>query len=134
MIEQRRRRIALLDDSPTVRALVTGLLDTAGYEVNACATWPELKAALRAAPVDLVLLDVEMPDVVGDHIGYVIKRGHASWRVVYLSDHDEKTLRAMCDRTGVDGFIRKSADPAELLRAIEAQLPDEDVRDPPAGG
>ena len=133
MSEQRRCRIALLDDSPTVREVVSGVLSSAGFEARACSSWSELKEALETVPLDLVLLDVEMPDVVGDHIGYVIKRGHAGVRVVYLSDHDEETLQAMCERTGVDGYIRKSSDPTQLLRAIESYLPSADAKEPPAG-
>lgn len=116
-------RIAILDDSPTVRQLLTSLLEAAGYEVEACASWPELERTLEASRPDLVLLDVEMPDIVGDHIGFAIKRGNPELRVVYLSDHDEATLRAMSERTGVDGFIHKSSDPDELLADIVAQLP-----------
>jgi len=115
-------RIAILDDSPTVRQLLTSLLEEAGHEVQACESWPELEQALRQSQPDLVLLDVEMPDIVGDHIGYAIKRAHPELLVVYLSDHDESTLRAMRERTGTDGFIRKSSDPERLLRDIEAEL------------
>lgn len=115
--------IAIVDDSPTVRQLVGSLLEAEGYEVERCASWSELELALERRLPDLVLLDVEMPDVVGDHIGFAIKRGYPGLRVVYLSDHDEETLRAMSERTGVDGYIRKRADPAQLLRDIVAELP-----------
>jgi DNA-binding NarL/FixJ family response regulator len=79
-------------------------------------------ARARALQPDLVLLDVEMPDIVGDHIGFAIKRAHPELRVVYLSDHDESTLSAMSERTGTDGFIRKSSDPEQLLHDIECEL------------
>ena len=114
--------IAILDDSPTVRQLLTSLLEDAGHEVRACASWSDLEQALRSSQPDLVLLDVEMPDIVGDHIGFAIKRAHPELRVVYLSDHDESTLRAMSERTGTDGFIRKSSDPEQLLQDIESEL------------
>jgi two-component system OmpR family response regulator len=115
-------RIAILDDSPTVRQLLTSLLEQAGYEIEACASWSELEQTLDQSQPDLVLLDVEMPDIVGDHIGYAIKRAHPELRVVYLSDHDESTLRAISERTGADGFIRKSSDPEQLLDDIESEL------------
>ncbi|MBW2528296.1 MAG: response regulator [Deltaproteobacteria bacterium] len=116
------KRIAILDDSSTIRQVISGLLEGAGHEVVPCATWPELEEVLGQRSLDLVLLDVEMPDIVGDHIGFAIKRGRPDLRVVYLSDHDEETLRAMSERTGVDGFIRKGSDPTQLRERILAEL------------
>ncbi|RLB45664.1 MAG: hypothetical protein DRI90_28200 [Deltaproteobacteria bacterium] len=123
MVGQRTQQIAFLDDSPTVREVLSCLLSDAGYDARACATWDELKDALQARLPDLVLLDVEMPQILGEHIGYVLRRDFPDLRVVYLSDHDEGTLRAMAEHTGVQGYIRKSPDPDQLLREIVAFLP-----------
>jgi DNA-binding response OmpR family regulator len=125
------RRIAILDDSPTVRLLVSKVLGEAGCEVHACESFQQLKERLQSGPLDLVLLDVEMPDIVGDHIGYVLKRGHPELRIVFLSDLEEATLKAMCERTGVDGFIRKRTDFEELKRDIVAHLPAAAEAEPP---
>jgi two-component system OmpR family response regulator len=122
MTPKATHHIAILDDSATVRELVAALLREAGHTVDACASWSELEQAIERRTPDLVLLDVEMPTIVGDHIGFALKRGHPELRVVFLSDHDVATLQAMSERTGVDGYIHKSADPEELLRAVAAQL------------
>jgi two-component system response regulator DegU len=116
-------RIALLDDSPTVRQMLGALLADAGCEVHACAEWSELDAVLSAHHPDLVLLDVEMPDIVGEHIGFGLKRRDPGLRVVYFSDHAPEVLAALCEQTGVDGYIRKSSDLDELVSEILAQLP-----------
>jgi CheY-like chemotaxis protein len=116
-------RIALLDDSPTVRRLLTDALSQAGCEALACAEWSELVAVLADHRPDLVLLDVEMPDIVGEHIGFGLKRREPSLRVVYLSDHAPATLASLCEQTGVDGYIRKTPDIDALVAAILAQLP-----------
>jgi DNA-binding response OmpR family regulator len=125
MVQQRIRRIVLLDDSPTVRAMLTDLLTEAGYQAEACASWDELQQSLRAGAPDLVLLDVEMPDIVGEHIGFGLKRSHPGLRVVYLSDNDPGKLEELCEQTGVDGYIRKAPDSDQLLRDIAARLPRE---------
>jgi two-component system OmpR family response regulator len=118
------RRIALLDDSPTVRELLATVLAEAGCETHPCAEWNELEAVLKAHTPDLVLLDVEMPDIVGEHIGFGLKRSNPGLRVVYLSDQSPHTLAALCEQTGVDGYIRKSSDVEQLVRDILAQLPE----------
>jgi DNA-binding response OmpR family regulator len=124
MARQQIRRIALLDDSPTVRALLSSALDDAGFEAYACAEWEELQEILQAHPPDLVLLDVEMPNIVGEHIGFGLKRMNPGLRVIYLSDHEPSKLAALCEQTGVDGYIRKSPDIDQLVRDIAAHLPD----------
>jgi CheY-like chemotaxis protein len=118
------RRIALLDDSPTVRQLLATVLAEAGCETHACAEWNELEAVLIAHPPDLVLLDVEMPDIVGEHIGFGLKRRNPGLRVVYLSDQAPAKLAALCEQTGVDGYIRKSSDVEQLVRDILSRLPE----------
>lgn len=123
MVAGRTARIVFLDDSPTVRQVLDQVLSEAGYDRQGCSTWEELKATLRPNPPDLVLLDVEMPQILGEHIGYVLRRDFPEVRVVFHSDHDESTLREMSEHTGVHGFIHKTPDPDELLAAIEAFLP-----------
>ncbi len=125
MAQRRTARIAFLDDSPTVRQVLDCVLTEAGHDPEGCSTWEELKERLRPDPPDLVLLDVEMPQILGEHIGYVLRRDFPEVRVVFLSDHDERTLREMSEHTGVHGFIHKTPDPDELLAAIEAFLPTE---------
>jgi CheY-like chemotaxis protein len=131
MVGQRKQRIAFLDDSPTVRQVLSCVLADGGYDAQACATWNELKEALRPSAPDLVLLDVEMPQILGEHIGYVLRRDFPELRVVFLSDHDESTLRAMSEATGVQGYIRKSPDPEQLLGEIAAFLPPPGAEDEP---
>ena len=46
------QRIAILDDSPTVRQLLTSLLETAGYEVDAYSSWPELEQAIQQSEAE----------------------------------------------------------------------------------
>lgn len=123
MAAERKQRIAFLDDSPTVRMMLATLLETAGYEPCACAEWSELRALLERAEPDLVLLDVEMPDIVGEHIGFGLKRTHPALRVVYLSDRDPESLAELCRHTGVDGYLRKSSDLEQLVKEIAEFLP-----------
>jgi len=123
MVAKQKLRIVLLDDSPTVREMLSSVLTDAGYDTTACAEWSELRELLRARQPDLVLLDVEMPDIVGEHIGFGLKRMHPGLRVVYLSDRDPKALAELCEHTGVDGYIAKSSDLDQLVRDIAAHLP-----------
>jgi DNA-binding NarL/FixJ family response regulator len=124
LVPEDRIRIIVVDDSALFRHLIRDVLKELP-EVSIIGNAENGRQALdqiRERRPDLITLDVEMPDIVGDHIGYAIKRAHPELRVVYLSDHDESTLRAMSERTGTDGFIRKSSDPEQLLDDIESEL------------
>lgn len=63
--ELRRRAILVVEDSITARTLLTGILESAGYQVAAATDGMEALAALRAGEFDLVVSDVEMPRMDG---------------------------------------------------------------------
>ena len=122
-MDQSRTRVAFLDDSATVRMVLTSLCEDAGYEPLSCSTWEELDAVVRDRAPDLVLLDVQMPRVSGPPIALVLKRLYPALKVVLLSDYAEDKLRGLAKQSGADGFIRKTTDGEQLLRAISAYLP-----------
>lgn len=53
--------IAVVEDDPEIRALVSGLLSREGFVIEACANGVELNRALQRRRVDLVVLDIMMP-------------------------------------------------------------------------
>jgi DNA-binding response OmpR family regulator len=59
------RRILVVDDDADIQALTSTVLAGAGYEVTVAASGPEALRALRAAGFDLVLLDINMPEMSG---------------------------------------------------------------------
>jgi DNA-binding response OmpR family regulator len=59
------RRILVVDDDADIQALTSTVLAGAGYEVALASNGPEALQALREAGFDLVLLDINMPDMSG---------------------------------------------------------------------
>jgi len=122
-MDQSRTRVAFLDDSATVRMVLTSLCEEAGYEPLSCSSWEELNTVVRDRLPHLVLLDVQMPRVSGPPIAVVLKRLYPELKVVLLSDYAEEKLRSLAKQSGADGFIRKTTDGVKLLQAISAHLP-----------
>ncbi|MBW2522899.1 MAG: response regulator [Deltaproteobacteria bacterium] len=117
-----RPKVAFIDDSETVRLVLADILERAGCEHFECTCWADLEAAVQQHDLDLVLLDVQMPKVSGAPMALVLKKTRPNLTVVYHSDQDERFLRELTEKTGADGYIRKSVDPEETLGAIEQYL------------
>ncbi len=110
-------RILVCDDHPVFRGgLVAALEAEPDLEVVAQAgSLAELRRHLAAAPADLVLLDVDLPDGDGDA---VVSELATRAPVVMLSAHDQPALVRRAMQDGALGYIRKDAEPTELLRLV----------------
>jgi DNA-binding NarL/FixJ family response regulator len=112
-----RIRLALLDDHPVFRRGLVDLLrgePSLHVAIEAGAT-TELMAALETTPVDLVILDLQLPDGSGLD---VIPKLVGPRRVLVLSAFDDAQLVKRALESGAQGFVRKDAEPRLLLKAI----------------
>lgn len=115
-------KILLVDDEETLREMVAGFLQRAGfYNVSmAGSCWEAVKVFAREAP-HLVLLDVMLPD--GDGFSLFKRlREDSEVPVVFLSarDEDESRLRGL--GLGADDYITKPFLPEELTLRVKAVL------------
>ncbi|OJU40769.1 MAG: DNA-binding response regulator [Microbacterium sp. 69-10] len=117
-------RVALADDQLLVRAGFRALLDAEDdIEVVAeAAGGRELLERIRVTPVDVVLMDIRMPDGDGLWATEQIAEDPALQDVhvviVTTFELDEYVARAV--RAGAAGFLVKDTEPADLVRAVRA--------------
>jgi two-component system invasion response regulator UvrY len=83
----------------------------------------ELFAVLVSTPADLVLLDINLPDVGGADIARRLRSDYPHLKILAVSgDNTAETIRAMLD-AGIDGFIGKqTGDTDELAKAIRSVM------------
>lgn len=115
-------RLALADDQLLFRRGMAMILrDMAGVRVVLeCANGKELVAGLKETPVDIVLLDLEMPVMDGAEAMRHIKEEHPQVKVIVLSSHDEdEYINGLMD-LGANGYMLKSAEPDEIDMAIRS--------------
>jgi RNA polymerase sigma factor (sigma-70 family) len=113
--------IVVCDDHPMFRrGIVAALTEEPGVVLTGEAgTLAELRTLLRARATDLILLDVELPD--GSAVAAVAElAAHA--RVVMISAHDDPVMVRQALQAGASGYIRKDAEPPEVLRLIRRAL------------
>lgn len=113
-------RILIVDDHPSFRATVRTLLTADGFEVvgEAADGASALEAIAELRP-DLVLLDVQLPDMDGFAVIEAIPRlnGHAP-KVVLTSSHDASDFGSIVPRCGAAAFVPKAELSGAALRAV----------------
>jgi adenylate cyclase len=121
---QRRGAILVVDDNDDNRDLLARRLTRQGYEVRTAAGGQEALDALAAQPVDLVLLDVMMPDLDGYAVLQRLKLDPAlrDIPVLMISALDELESVVRCIQLGAEDYLSKPFDPVLLQARIGACL------------
>ena len=108
------RRILVVDDSPIILAAVRHGLIEAGYGCETCGTFDELERH-DLAGFDLVLMDVQMPELFGDDVGVALRQRKVTAPIYLFSTIDETSLATRATEAGLDGYISKRRGMEHLL-------------------
>jgi CheY-like chemotaxis protein len=117
--------ILVVDDSPTKRYVISSWLRRAGYQIIEAATGAEALERVRVPPVDLVVLDVRLPDadgfevcekIKGDPLTSIVPVIHVSAHAVNVADLAQGLNR------GADAYLPEPIDPDELVATVQAVL------------
>ena len=119
---QRGGTVLIVDDEDTVRRVACRILEHAGFTVRTATGGVEAMRSLREAPgsVDLVLLDMTMPDMSGAQTLQELQRIRPGIRVVLSSGYSQEETTVPTDQ--VSAFIQKPYRPADLVAAIRRAL------------
>jgi PAS domain S-box-containing protein len=121
---RRSLRILLAEDNAVNTLLVTSLLKKRGHTFVTVANGREAVAAIAEVAFDLVLMDVQMPEMDGLEATAAIRKAErttgAHVPIVALTAHAMKGDREACLAAGTDGYLSKPLDPTELFTLIES--------------
>ena len=119
-----KARILVVDDNPDSLAIMRTILENHDYEVVAAGNGTDGLAVVRSTPVDLVLLDVMMPDMSGIEVLQQIKLDAATGCLpvilVTAKTQDDDLLSGY--ECGADYYIPKPFTAKQLLYGIELVL------------
>ena len=129
-MQDRKKRILIIDDDPDQLYLGREILTREGYEVLTHQSPFGVAGLIRASEPDLLLLDVNMPMLPGDDLAAFLKADDRTRAVpiVLYSSTDELQLRNAVVRHRLEGYIRKG-DLAELKRKVGYFLQDHRAED-----
>lgn len=107
--ETKRRKVLVVDDSPLTRELLVSLLESVGYHLVQAVDGAHAMEVLHREPVDIVVSDLEMPNVDGLELTRRLK-SHATFRtlpVVIVTTRGSESDRRRGMEAGADGYVTK---------------------------
>lgn len=114
--------VLVVEDDDPIQQLVATALRFTGYQVTTASTGSEAMAAIRNGAFDLLLLDVNLPDVDGFTICSRVRAGGDQTPVIFLTARDELDDLRTGFTGGGDDYITKPFSLEELLLRIQAVL------------
>lgn len=118
-----KKRILIIDDEADILVILSYRLRKAGYDVLTAGTATEGLRIMAKDGADLILCDMNLPDMHGDMLCEALRADFrtANVPVVILSAGGEE-MRAKALECGAREFLSKPCEPARLLAALSAQL------------
>ena len=113
--------ILVVDDDREIRDLITKLLKKNGYRVDAAANGREMRAAMVAANIDLIVLDRVMPGEDGLDLCRDLRK-ESRVPIILLSLLGSDTDRVIGLEMGADDYLKKPFSAEELVARIKAVL------------
>lgn len=125
---QHKARILLAEDNITNQQVALGILKKLGLTADAVANGREALDALKVLPYDLVLMDVQMPNMDGLQATRKIrhqKTDHREIPIIAMTAHAMQGDKEKCLEAGMNDYISKPITPQALALALEKWLPKE---------
>lgn len=117
--------ILIIDDDDTIRSVIAQAMEVAGHSVREASNGNEGLQLYRAAPADLVLTDIVMPDKEGLATIMELRRDFPRARIIAMSGgfaHNSRVYLHMAERFGAVRVLRKPLRLAELETMIAEVL------------
>ena len=124
--ERNRSRVLLAEDNLVNQTLAVRLLEKRGYIVSVAGNGQQALAALEKENFDIVLMDIQMPEMDGFQATAAIREkekstlGHIP--IIALTAHSLKSDEERCIAAGMDAYVSKPIRTSELFAAMERLL------------
>jgi len=109
-------RILIVDDDASVRDILRQIVTLYGYQAVLAESAKDAVGILTRQAIDLVMLDLQMPDITGDQfLDFIRKKGFQT-PVVVVSAHVDVEMARHLGSVGISGIVSK---PFEVDRVID---------------
>ncbi len=125
-ISQRSLRILLAEDNKVNQLLAVRMLEKRGYTVTVVADGRQAVTAYEKETFDLILMDVQMPEMNGFEATALIRQmeeeSHQHIPIIAMTARAMKEDREECFRVGMDGYVSKPFQIGELVEIIQSLI------------
>ena len=115
--------ILIAEDNPVNQKVTQLMLQRIGHRADLAANGQEVLRAMENRAYDLVLMDIQMPDMNGiEATKHIRSRWQQGPKIIAITSFDPEFCREQCFSAGVDDFINKPIRMNELDAAIERNM------------
>ena len=114
--------LLIVDDDLRLRALLETYLQREGFQVVLASNWRQMERVLHETPVDLMVLDLMLPDRSGLEICRDLRAAGNPLPIVMLTAKGDDVDRILGLEIGADDYLPKPCNPRELVARIRAVL------------
>lgn len=115
-------RIVVLEDDPDIRELITAQLSREPQRVDAVGTIADLRNSLDQGPVDLLILDLNLPDGDGLDLCRELRGSGHEGAIMMVTAREGPIDRVLGLELGADDYLTKPFEPRELLARVRNLL------------
>jgi DNA-binding response OmpR family regulator len=115
------RHVLVIDDNKLILAMLRDILATAGYRVSTAEDVLYCNDIIYGnSPPDLILMDINLPYMAGDHKVRIMKRRPVGNQIpiILISSLSDDALKAMVADCGADGYLVKPINDQLLLGTV----------------
>jgi DNA-binding NtrC family response regulator len=113
-----KTRVLVVDDEPTLRRSLARVLMARGFEVLTAEDGPTALALLGSTPVDLMLLDLNMPKLSGMQVLERVKQSNPEVEVIMMTSFGDVDAAVAAVRAGAYDFLTKPLDASEQVTLV----------------
>ena len=117
-------RILIIQDSPSVNAMLKFRLESGGFSVETAETGEEGVEKTKACQYQLILLDYNLPGINGSQVCRILKEQDNTQNtpIVFMSAKDEDKLRQITKEAGADGYVGLPFEGKKFIEKIRGFL------------
>ena len=113
------RKLLIVDDMDSIRALVAAIGRDAGFEVLQANNGEQALFSCQTLDVDVVICDQNMPRMSGEAFVAKLRETDTRTPVIMLTGETDRDKIAALIAGGINGFIRKPVKPEQIYQALE---------------
>jgi DNA-binding NarL/FixJ family response regulator len=132
MDDKEKIKVILADDHAVVRSGIRQFLESSGdiHVIAEADDGEKAKGLIKRHNPDVVVLDIQMPEVSGIEVTRWIRKNELNIGVLILTAYDEDPYVNAVLQAGANGFVLKTASPEEIIKAVKDVFEGKSVLDP----